>query len=88
MTGRDGVTDTAVKTASTGYIQRRMIKLLEDLKVHPDGSVRNSSGSVFQYSYGNDEFDPTETVVLNGTNPTFINAKRLINQLNVQNKHK
>ena len=37
LTGRDGVTDTAVKTASTGYIQRRMIKLLEDLKVYPDG---------------------------------------------------
>ena len=88
LTGRDGVTDTAVKTASTGYIQRRMIKLLEDLKVYPDGSVRNSIGSILQYTYGNDGFDPTETVVLNGNKPTFIDAKRLINQLNVQYKMK
>ena len=51
-------------------------------------SVRNSIGSIFQYVYGNDGFDPTETVVLNGDKPTFINAKRLINQLNVQNKNK
>ena len=88
ITGRDGVTDTAVKTASTGYIQRRMIKLLEDLKVYPDLSVRNSNGSILQQLYGNDGFDPTQTVVLNGDKPTFIDAKRLINRLNVQRRMK
>ena len=31
MGGREGLIDTAVKTSSTGYIQRRLIKAMEDL---------------------------------------------------------
>lgn len=33
MGGREGLVDTAVKTAETGYMQRRMMKALEDLSV-------------------------------------------------------
>lgn len=33
MGGREGLIDTAVKTASTGYIQRRLVKAMEDLMV-------------------------------------------------------
>ena len=33
MGGREGLIDTAVKTSSTGYIQRRLIKAMEDLMV-------------------------------------------------------
>ena len=51
MTGREGVTDTAVKTASTGYIQRRLIKGLEDIKVDYDGTVRNNKGKIIQFIY-------------------------------------
>ena len=45
-------------TSQTGYIQRRLIKGLEDLKVEYDLTVRNSSGKVIQFSYGEDSFDP------------------------------
>jgi hypothetical protein len=31
MGGREGLIDTAVKTSSTGYIQRRLVKAMEDL---------------------------------------------------------
>ena len=31
MGGREGLVDTAVKTAETGYMQRRLVKSLEDL---------------------------------------------------------
>jgi DNA-directed RNA polymerase II subunit RPB1 len=55
--GRVGLIDTAVKTSQTGYIQRRLIKGLEDLKVEYDMSVRNSKGKVVQFRYGNDSFD-------------------------------
>ena len=58
MGGRIGLIDTAVKTSQTGYIQRRLIKGLEDLKVEYDLTVRNSSGKVIQFSYGEDSFDP------------------------------
>ena len=60
MGGRIGLIDTAVKTSQTGYIQRRLIKGLEDLKVEYDMSVRNSKGKIVQFSYGDDSFDSTK----------------------------
>tara|TARA_A100001015_G_scaffold313592_1_gene421170 strand:- start:59 stop:4576 length:4518 start_codon:yes stop_codon:yes gene_type:complete len=58
MGGRTGLIDTAVKTSQTGYIQRRLIKGLEDLMVHYDMTVRNNKGKIVQYLYGDDGFDP------------------------------
>jgi hypothetical protein len=49
--------DTAVKTSQTGYIQRRLIKGLEDLKVEYDMTVRNNKGKIIQFTYGDDSFD-------------------------------
>ncbi|XP_029660797.1 DNA-directed RNA polymerase III subunit RPC1 isoform X2 [Formica exsecta] len=59
MGGREGLTDTAVKTADTGYMQRRLIKSLEDLCIHYDKTVRNSMRDIIQIRYGGDEMDPT-----------------------------
>lgn len=50
--GREGLIDTAIKTASTGYLQRKLIKGLEDLSIKYDGTNRNSRGVVIQYVYG------------------------------------
>jgi DNA-directed RNA polymerase II subunit RPB1 len=60
MGGRIGLIDTAVKTSQTGYIQRRLIKGLEDLKVDYDMTVRNSKGKIIQFAYGDDGFDSTK----------------------------
>jgi DNA-directed RNA polymerase II subunit RPB1 len=59
MGGRIGLIDTAVKTSQTGYIQRRLIKGLEDLKVEYDMTVRNNKGKIIQFAYGDDGFDST-----------------------------
>ena len=59
MGGRIGLIDTAVKTSQTGYIQRRLIKSLEDLKVEYDMTVRNNRGKIVQFQYGEDGFDST-----------------------------
>lgn len=58
MAGREGLVDTAVKTAETGYLQRRLVKCLEDLVVHYDGSVRNAIGEIVEFIYGGDGLDP------------------------------
>ena len=58
MGGRVGLIDTAVKTSQTGYIQRRLIKSLEDLKVTYDMTVRNNKNKIIQFAYGEDGFDP------------------------------
>ncbi|KAI0757559.1 beta and beta-prime subunits of DNA dependent RNA-polymerase [Daedaleopsis nitida] len=57
MAGREGLIDTAVKTAETGYIQRRLVKALEDVQVCYDGTVRNSLGDLIQFIYGEDGMD-------------------------------
>ncbi|XP_043579114.1 DNA-directed RNA polymerase III subunit RPC1 isoform X2 [Bombus pyrosoma] len=59
MGGREGLVDTAVKTAETGYMQRRLVKSLEDLCLHYDMTVRNSVGDIIQILYGGDALDPT-----------------------------
>nr|XP_018912364.1 PREDICTED: DNA-directed RNA polymerase III subunit RPC1 [Bemisia tabaci] len=59
MGGREGLVDTAVKTAETGYMQRRLVKSLEDLCLQYDNTVRNSNGDIVQFSFGGDGLDPT-----------------------------
>ncbi|BEI84854.1 hypothetical protein CcaverHIS002_0502550 [Cutaneotrichosporon cavernicola] len=58
ISGREGLVDTAVKTAETGYMARRLMKSLEDLSAQYDLSVRNSVGTVVQFEYGDDSLDP------------------------------
>ena len=60
MGGRTGLIDTAVKTSTTGYIQRRLIKGMEDLKVYYDMTVRNNKDKIIQFSYGEDGIDTTK----------------------------
>ena len=57
MGGREGLIDTAVKTSDTGYIQRKLMKAMEDLKVNYDFSVRSSNGNIVQFIYGDDGMD-------------------------------
>lgn len=58
MGGRTGNIDTAVRTAESGYISRRLMKAMEDLQVTYDGTVRNAIGNIVQTCYGDDNFDP------------------------------
>ncbi|KAL4773200.1 hypothetical protein BDW60DRAFT_185810 [Aspergillus nidulans var. acristatus] len=60
MSGREGLVDTAVKTAETGYMSRRLMKSLEDLSTGYDDTVRNSSQGIVQFQYGDDKLDPVD----------------------------
>ena len=60
MSGREGLIDTAVKTADTGYIQRQLVKAMEDLVVQYDGSVRDSRMNIAQFHYGEDGVNATK----------------------------
>ena len=85
ITGREGVTDTAMKTAQSGYIQRRMVKLGEDVQVKNDGTVRDASNNIIQFQYGNNNLDPTKTVMVNGKQQ-FCNISRMVDRLNLQHE--
>ena len=60
MGGRTGLIDTAIKTAESGYIQRRLIKAIEDVSIKYDGTVRNSANSIIEFSYGDDSINSTK----------------------------
>jgi len=57
VSGRIGLIDTAVKTSTTGYIQRKLIKALEDLMVDYGFTVRTNKKKIIQFSYGDDNID-------------------------------
>ena len=46
VAGREGLVDTAVKTAETGYMARRLMKALEDLVIRYDRTTRSSNGTI------------------------------------------
>lgn len=81
MTGREGITDTAMKTATSGYIQRRMIKVAEDTTVCYDGTVRNTNNSIIQFAYGNNYLNPSCTLIRNEA-PCPFDVSRLVQRVN------
>ena len=65
MSGREGLIDTAVKTADTGYIQRQLVKAMEDLTTQYDGTVRDSRMNIIQFQYGEDGINATKIESVN-----------------------
>ena len=60
MSGREGLIDTAVKTANSGYLQRKLVKAMEDLKTYYDGSIRDNGGEIIEFVYGADGFNSSK----------------------------
>ncbi len=61
MAGREGLTDTSMRTPKSGYMYRRLSNALQDLYVENDRSVCDSRGSIVQFLYGEDGLDPPKT---------------------------
>ncbi|MHA1670332.1 MAG: DNA-directed RNA polymerase subunit A' [Promethearchaeota archaeon] len=61
MGGREGLVDTAVRTSTSGYMQRRLVNALQDMVVENDKTVRNSDKNIIQFYYGDDGIDPMHT---------------------------
>ena len=82
--GRAGIIDTACETAKVGYTQRRTVKMLEDLQIRGDGSVRmtgNKTSNIIQFAYGTDGMDPGKLVRI-GNKLSSCNIGRLVQKLN------
>ncbi len=89
MAGRIGVISTSIKTAETGYVSRKLMKILEDLSVRYDNTVRSASNNIVQYIYGNDGFDGSqiELIKLNHLYMSLIEfeMKYVTNELDLTN---
>lgn len=81
--GRVGIIATAIKTAATGYIQKRICRKVEDFRVETDGTVRDANGRIIQFLYGDDGMDPKKLCYSRGAeHPFFINPYNLSRRLN------
>ncbi len=75
MTGRDALMDTALRTPKSGYLYRRLANAMQDLRVEYDETVRDSSGKIVQFKYGEDGVDVSKSE--NGK----VNVKRIIEKV-------
>ncbi|MBN2367548.1 DNA-directed RNA polymerase subunit A' [Candidatus Woesearchaeota archaeon] len=75
MTGRDSLMDTALRTPKSGYLYRRLANAMQDLKVEYDDTVREASGKIIQFEYGEDSIDVSKSE--NGR----INVQRIIDSV-------
>ncbi|CAL6014193.1 DNA-directed_RNA polymerase subunit [Hexamita inflata] len=55
--GREGVCDTSIKTADSGYVERKMMKNMESVSQGYDNSVRNDQNGFVQLRYGDDNLN-------------------------------
>jgi DNA-directed RNA polymerase subunit A' len=78
MGGREGLVDTAVRTQQSGYMQRRLINALEHVRLEYDGTVRNSTGDIIQFQYGEDGVDPAKS-----DHGKAVNVGRLVDQMKI-----
>ena len=88
LVGREGITDTSMKTSTSGYIQRRMVKILEDIFVSYDGTIRKANtNQIIQFLFGNNGLNPSHCIVENGELFPF-DVKRLIQKININMEKK
>lgn len=87
MSGRKGVCDTAMSTATSGYNMRRIVKLTEDIRIQYDGTVSDTLGRKYQTAYGDLGYDPSMMVKVDGKSEVC-NIERLANRLNFNYENK
>lgn len=78
--GREGVIDTAIKTSRSGYVQRKLVKKMEDLRVSYNNMITNAQGNIVQMMYGNN-MDPARLVKV-GNKTDYVNIQGLANKFN------
>lgn len=75
MTGRDSLMDTALRTPKSGYLYRRLANAMQDLRVEYDDTVRDASGKIIQFAYGEDSIDVSRS------EKGAINVQRIIDSV-------
>lgn len=79
--GREGLLSTAISTSTTGYLQRRIVKTIEDVKCNYTNMIVNEKNSIVQFAYGDDGMDNSKMVQKNGK-LSFIDIARKVDQIN------
>lgn len=84
---REGVANTSISTPDAGSMHHRLVKVMEDVKVDYDGSVRNARGTIYQFSYY-DGYEVGELTFTKSKNTgdvmSFINLQEAANKINAE----
>lgn len=80
--GREGIIATAIRTADTGYMQKRICRKMEDYKIVIDGTVRDSNNHIVQFLYGDDGLDPKKLCSHPSGGTTPVNVRSVALRLN------
>ncbi len=76
INSRENLMDKSLHTRHSGYMERRLVNALQDLKVEYDGTVRDSRGHVIQFLAGEDGIDPVKSD--NGKiNPAIVDSVKV-----------
>jgi len=86
--GREGLIDSSLSTATTGYSQRRIVKKLEDFVTSYANTVVNCSDHVIQFNYGGDNMDASRLINVSENSAerimSFVHVKHVVERLNTQ----
>jgi len=61
MNSRENLMDKSLHTRHSGYMERRLVNALQDLRVEYDGTVRDSKNHIIQFVAGEDGVDPAKS---------------------------
>lgn len=82
--GREGLIDISIKTGPSGYMSKRLLKLMEDLRISYTGAVCNSRGTVIDFAYGDDNYSSTELIKTEKDGLQVVDLEHIVNTLNYQ----
>ena len=60
MNSRESLMDKSLKTRHSGYMERRLVGALQDLKIEYDGTIRDGMNRIVQFIPGEDGLDPSK----------------------------
>lgn len=82
MGGREGLIDTSIKTARCGYLSKRLLKSMEDVKTAYNKFVTNAKGNIVQFSYGYDNYAAPELIRTKNYGLQPMDIEHLVERMN------
>jgi DNA-directed RNA polymerase subunit A' len=61
MSGRENLMDKSLRTKISGYMERRLMNALQDVKLEYDYTIRDNRKMIIQFVPGEDGIDPAKS---------------------------
>ena len=61
ISGRESLMDKSLRTRHCGYLERRLMNALQDLKIGCNSIIKDNRGIIIQFTPGEDNIDPSKS---------------------------